>query len=91
VPRIRLNAEVVGSLPAAVEQGAYLVVLEALNMHSDDAHLRHALNAGARGYLLKDAEPYAIIRAIVAVGEGQAIFRGSSSNPHFAVVAGTSR
>jgi DNA-binding NarL/FixJ family response regulator len=45
-----------------------------LTMHSDDGHLRHALNAGARGYLLKDAEPDAIIRAIVAVHEGQAIF-----------------
>jgi DNA-binding NarL/FixJ family response regulator len=45
-----------------------------LTMHGDDAHLRHALNAGARGYLLKDAEPDAIIRAIVAVNEGQAIF-----------------
>jgi DNA-binding NarL/FixJ family response regulator len=46
----------------------------ALTMHSDDTHLRHALQAGARGYLLKDAEPDAIIRAIVAVNEGQAIF-----------------
>ena len=45
-----------------------------LTMHSDDTHLRHALHAGARGYLLKDAEPDAIIRAIVAVKEGQAIF-----------------
>ena len=45
-----------------------------LTMHSDDAHLRHALNAGAPGYLLKDAEPDAIIRAIVAVSEGHAIF-----------------
>jgi DNA-binding NarL/FixJ family response regulator len=45
-----------------------------LTMHSDDAHLRHALQAGARGYLLKDAEPDAIIRAILAVNEGQAIF-----------------
>ena len=45
-----------------------------LTMHSDDAHLRHALHAGASGYLLKDAEPDSIIRAIVAVNEGQAIF-----------------
>ena len=46
----------------------------------DDAHLRNALNASARGYLLKDAEPDAIIRAIVAVKEGQAIFdRGIAS------------
>ena len=45
-----------------------------LTMHSDDTHLRHALHAGARGYLLRDAEPDAIIRAIVAVNERQAIF-----------------
>lgn len=45
-----------------------------LTMHSDDAHLRHALHAGARGSLLKDAAPEAIIRAILAVHEGQAIF-----------------
>lgn len=50
------------------------VAVLVLTMHSDDAHLRQALNAGARGYLLKDAEPNAIIRAIVAVSDGQAIF-----------------
>jgi DNA-binding NarL/FixJ family response regulator len=50
------------------------VAVLVLTMHSDDSHLRHALNAGARGYLLKDAEPNAIIRAVVAVYEGQAIF-----------------
>jgi DNA-binding NarL/FixJ family response regulator len=50
------------------------VAVLVLTMHSDDTHLRHALHAGARGYLLKDAEPDAIIRAIVAVNEGQAIF-----------------
>jgi DNA-binding NarL/FixJ family response regulator len=50
------------------------VAVLVLTMHSDDAHLRHALQAGARGYLLKDAEPDAIIRAILAVHEGQAIF-----------------
>ena len=33
------------------------VAVLVLTMHSDDAHLRHALHAGARGYLLKDAEP----------------------------------
>ena len=57
-----------------------------LTMHSDDAHLRHALNAGARGYLLKDAEPDAIIRAIVAVNEGQAIFDPGIAPP---VIAAT--
>jgi CheY-like chemotaxis protein len=54
------------------------VAVLVLTMHSDDTHLRHALNAGARGYLLKDAEPDAIIRAIVAVSQGQAIFDGAS-------------
>ncbi len=45
-----------------------------LTMHSDDTHLRDAIRAGARGYLLKDAEPDAIVRAILAVHEGQLIF-----------------
>ena len=58
------------TIAAAHPEVAVLV----LTMHSDDAHLRHALNAGARGYLLKDAEPDAIIRAIIAVSQGQAIF-----------------
>ena len=45
-----------------------------LTMHADDSHLQRALRAGARGYLLKDAEPEAIVRAIAAVHAGQAIF-----------------
>jgi signal transduction histidine kinase len=38
VPRIQFHADVVGSLPTAVEQGAYLVVLEALNNVLGHAH-----------------------------------------------------
>jgi DNA-binding NarL/FixJ family response regulator len=45
-----------------------------LTMYADDAHLQSALSAGARGYLLKDADPAAIVRAILAVHSGQAIF-----------------
>jgi len=45
-----------------------------LTMHSDDVHLRQAIAAGARGYLLKDADPDDIVRAIIGVGEGQLIF-----------------
>lgn len=41
MPRIRLRAEVAGPLPAAVEQGAYLVVLEALNNAVRHAHAGH--------------------------------------------------
>ena len=66
------------------------VAVLVLTMHSDDTHLRHALHAGARGYLLKDAEPDAIIRAIVAVNEGQAIFdRGIA--PRVIAASGTSQ
>ncbi len=48
-----------------------------LTMYADDARLHSALSAGARGYLLKDAEPSGIIRAILAVHGGQAIFDGA--------------
>jgi DNA-binding NarL/FixJ family response regulator len=45
-----------------------------LTMHADGGHLQQALGAGARGYLLKDAEPAAIVHAITSVHLGQAIF-----------------
>jgi two-component system NarL family sensor kinase len=41
IPRIRLHAEVAASLPTTVEQGAYLVVLEALNNVVGHAHAQH--------------------------------------------------
>lgn len=52
------------------------IAVLALTMHSDDAHLRSALAAGARGYLLKDAAPDAIVHAIVAVHDGQMVIDG---------------
>ncbi|MGR6317584.1 response regulator transcription factor [Micromonospora soli] len=45
-----------------------------LTMHSDHAMVRQAIRAGARGYLLKDAEPDEIIGAVRAVHADQAIF-----------------
>ncbi len=45
-----------------------------LTMHDDDLHLRDAIQAGARGYLLKDSRSDAIIDAILAVHGGQMIF-----------------
>ena len=50
------------------------VAVLVLTMHADHAHLQQSLRSGARGYLLKDAEPDAILRAILAVHQGQAIF-----------------
>lgn len=45
-----------------------------VTLFEDDASVFAALRAGARGYILKDAEEDKIIRAIRAVHEGEAIF-----------------
>ncbi len=44
-----------------------------LTMHADSPRVRQALAAGARGYVLKDAPPDDILRAIEAVHAGQTI------------------
>jgi DNA-binding NarL/FixJ family response regulator len=46
----------------------------ALSMHKDSVYVREILRAGARGYLLKDADQDEIVSAIRAVGRGEAIF-----------------
>jgi DNA-binding NarL/FixJ family response regulator len=43
----------------------------------DDESVFTAMQAGARGYLLKDAEPEDMVRAIRAVASGEAIFSPS--------------
>lgn len=48
-----------------------------LTMHEDHHLIFAAMRAGARGYLLKDAGPDEIIRAILAIADGQAIFSPS--------------
>ncbi|MCC7449697.1 MAG: response regulator transcription factor [Anaerolineae bacterium] len=45
-----------------------------VTMFEDDASVFTAMRAGARGYILKDAEQEDILRAIRAVGRGEAIF-----------------
>ncbi|TYP70505.1 response regulator transcription factor [Paenibacillus methanolicus] len=45
-------------------------------MFKDDASVITAMKAGARGYILKDADRDDIIRAIWAVASGEAIFSG---------------
>jgi DNA-binding NarL/FixJ family response regulator len=45
-----------------------------VTMFEDDASVFTAMRAGARGYLLKDAQKPDILRAIRAVGSGEAIF-----------------
>ena len=41
-----------------------------LSMHSDEDYLLSALNAGAKGYLLKDSAEVDLVRAIQAVTRG---------------------
>ncbi|MBW5447637.1 response regulator [Cohnella sp. CFH 77786] len=45
-----------------------------LTMFDDDNSVFSAMRAGARGYLLKGAKPKEIIRALVGVADGEAIF-----------------
>lgn len=45
-----------------------------VTMFEDDASVFTSMRAGARGYILKDAEKGELLRAIRAVGSGEAIF-----------------
>jgi two-component system response regulator NreC len=45
-----------------------------LSMHDDDAYIRQALKAGARGYLLKDADDQDLLKAVAALSEGGSYF-----------------
>lgn len=45
-----------------------------ITMFDDDDSVFAAMRAGARGYLLKDADKDELVRAIFAVGKGEAIF-----------------
>jgi DNA-binding NarL/FixJ family response regulator len=45
-----------------------------LSMHSDEAYIIQALQAGARGYLLKDSADIELIRAVTAVAAGKSFF-----------------
>lgn len=45
-----------------------------ITMFEDDATVFTTMRAGARGYVLKDAEKDDVLRAIRAVGRGEAIF-----------------
>ena len=45
-----------------------------LSMHADEAYVARALDAGARGYLLKDSADQDLIRAVTAVSTGKSFF-----------------
>ncbi|MFE7839570.1 response regulator [Streptomyces sp. NPDC057474] len=50
------------------------VAVLVLTMHEDDQALMGALRAGAHGYLLKGADRTEIVRAVLAVASGNAVY-----------------
>ena len=51
-----------------------------LSMHADEAYITQALQAGARGYLLKDSADTDLIRAVGAVAAGKSFFSPAVSS-----------
>jgi DNA-binding NarL/FixJ family response regulator len=51
-----------------------------LSMHSDPAYVRRALEAGARGYLVKDADDLDLTKAVLALNGGGSYFSPSISH-----------
>ncbi len=45
-----------------------------LSMHADEAYIIRALQAGARGYLLKDSADTDLIRGVTAIAAGKSFF-----------------
>ncbi|MGY1693814.1 MULTISPECIES: response regulator [unclassified Geodermatophilus] len=60
-----------------------------LTMHEDDASLFGALRAGARGYLLKGADHEEIVRAVLAVAGGDAVYGGAVARRVVDALTGT--
>jgi two-component system, NarL family, response regulator NreC len=56
---------------AAQREGPNVLVL---SMHSDDVSVRQSLKAGARGYVLKDADDVDLLNAVKAVARGKSFF-----------------
>ena len=50
-----------------------------LSMHLDESYVMRAINAGARGYLLKDATDEDLLPAIRAVAAGKSYFSSAVS------------
>ncbi|GAA3454800.1 MULTISPECIES: response regulator [Dactylosporangium] len=70
---------------AALDPGPHILVV---TMFADDDSVFAALRAGARGYVLKDTDDEEMIRAIHAVGRGEAIFSPAIATRIMAFFAG---
>jgi two-component system response regulator NreC len=51
-----------------------------LSMHAEGEYIRHSLKAGARGYLLKDADEQDLLKAVTALNAGGSYFSPAVSN-----------
>jgi DNA-binding NarL/FixJ family response regulator len=58
----------------AIVSGAPHIAVLVLTMHEDDESVFAAVQAGARGYLVKGARQAELLRALRAVAEGGAVF-----------------
>ncbi|MDP8967870.1 MAG: response regulator transcription factor [Actinomycetota bacterium] len=63
------------------------VAVLALTMLEDADTIVAAVQAGARGYLLKEATPTEIVHAVTAVAAGQAVFGGIAATRALAALA----
>jgi two-component system, NarL family, response regulator NreC len=59
---------------AQIARRAPAVRVVILSMHPNEAYITRALQAGARGYLLKDSADTDLIRALTLVGQGKSFF-----------------
>lgn len=59
-----------------------------VTMHEDDEHVFAALRAGARGYLVKGAGGEELVRAVLAVASGDAVYGGPVARRIVAFYAG---
>jgi DNA-binding NarL/FixJ family response regulator len=50
------------------------VAILMVSMHGDDFYIRGSLKAGAKGYVLKDAEELDLVRAVTTVARGDSYF-----------------
>jgi DNA-binding NarL/FixJ family response regulator len=71
-----LNLPTLGGIEATrqiVRTSPHVAVL-VITMANEEDSVFAAVRAGARGYLLKEATPEQIVRGIIAVGHGEAVF-----------------
>jgi DNA-binding NarL/FixJ family response regulator len=71
----------------AEQPGVRILILSSFDA---DSYVLQALGAGASGYILKDAEPSAIVSSILAVISGERVMAGAVANRVLDMVTGTS-